>query len=182
MRGLVVDVPGLGRCVLKQLPDPPTVWKIVSEQTCDLQGLVVTYVDDLLCIGKASAVKAIMGTTAATWKCKAPWFLSDSGSLRFLGMDVMKSSFGDFLLHQTSYTQELLKQHDLDRAKGTNIIGAIQESIHTGRGDLGESESQELIKNSVSRQSVLCCGFLHRHVQTLCLQFPVARPLLRLSL
>ena len=53
------------------LTSDPNVWEVCNEAG-DRVALLAVYVDDLLCIGSAQAVKEVLEALGKVWKCTEP--------------------------------------------------------------------------------------------------------------
>ena len=74
-------------------------------------GLFVTYVDDVLAIGRPEVLKGFCSRMAQEWEVGAPEWIEDGGApVRFLGMEVEKKQ-DTYYIHQKSYLADLLGRY-----------------------------------------------------------------------
>ena len=99
---------------LKALDSEPNLWKVVFEEdeSEEMKGLVMTYVDDLFIVGPQEVTKAIREHVQKTWTTSSPQDVSEV-PIKFLGMEVSKEwdhqaeRFAWFI-SQSSYVEDLL--------------------------------------------------------------------------
>lgn len=109
----------------------PNLWRILREEEGGteeelekddpkdlqkLEGLVMTYVDDIFVTGPKSVVQAVVAKIRDTWSTSEPEVVSEV-PVRFLGMEVRKeinSQTGreSWFLSQEGYIKDLLEKQD----------------------------------------------------------------------
>ena len=113
LRELSVETPE-GKIWLKPLITDGELWMILrlppgAEQPL-LQGLLVTYVDDLLYLAKREIIRQLHAKISSIWPCSALEF-SEKG-LRYLGMELQQDGAA-FTLGQEAYVANLVRIHGL---------------------------------------------------------------------
>ena len=116
---------------LKQLESEPNLWKVVPrDESSDggerVEGMIMTYVDDLFLVGSSGVVKALMTEIQKKWKTSAPEVVSQD-PVRFLGMDISKKmeEGGEevWIITQKSYVTDLLVKEGREWKKKKIPIG-----------------------------------------------------------
>ena len=101
---------------LKQLDSEPNLWKVVPRDESEdggerVEGLIMTYVDDLFLVGSSGVVTALLTEIQRKWKTSAPEVVSQD-PVRFLGMDISKKggveNGEEWIITQKSYVSDLL--------------------------------------------------------------------------
>lgn len=82
---------------LKLTPDAH-VWQILQDG--QVQGLLTTYVDDLLAAGSERLVKEFFREIKTCWKCSEEEMVTSTGWMRYCGYDLRSTSDGGFILSQ----------------------------------------------------------------------------------
>ena len=104
--------------VLEPLLSEPHVWKVVAEEAdldedpTKIQGLIMTYVDDILMAAAMKILKALIHGIQSLWKSTDPEFVGEK-SIRFLGMDISKhvtDSGVVWKVTQDGYIRDLLQK------------------------------------------------------------------------
>ena len=99
--------------MFKAADSDPNVWKLVevSGDYEDIQlGVMLVYVDDLLILGPIPMIQACLERVAGQWAISDPEWLNDLKPVRFLGIDMWRSSSGIFV-NQSSYIKDVLKRN-----------------------------------------------------------------------
>ena len=113
-------------CKLQPLVSDSQVWKILdSNDEKNVKGYLLVYVDDVLIVGEPTAIQACYRWFADRWECDELATLRPDNPLRFLGMELFRTTNG-FELGQKGFVQELLRSHnhrttgfaDVDRGRG----------------------------------------------------------------
>ena len=105
----------LGLVRLQQFKSDPNIWAIVpadiAEQADPLQrlGLLLVYVDDMMVLSTPPMIADVIAELGKKWELSSPEFL-DEGNLHYRGVEVQRCE-GGVLVHQGSYTQELLSRY-----------------------------------------------------------------------
>ena len=114
LRGLSVESPE-GHVYLKQMVTDGELWMILVEPKGGgrpiLRGILATYVDDLLYMGRRELIVQIHEKVSSIWPCSALEF-ADEG-LRYLGMELVQEETY-VTLSQESYVDNLVRLHGLD--------------------------------------------------------------------
>ena len=77
-------------------------------------GYMAVYVDDIMMIGSNAVVWETAEEIQRNRKTSTPKVAGPRSAMRFLGMEIDREENGDFKIHQTSYTMELLERHKID--------------------------------------------------------------------
>ena len=77
-------------------------------------GHMAVYVDDIMMIGSDAVVWNAAEEIQRNWKTSAPEVAGPRSAMRFLGMEIDREENGEFKIHQTSYTMELLERHQIE--------------------------------------------------------------------
>ena len=97
----------------EQLKDP-NVWKIQGMSSDGVQqtmGYMAVYVDDILFVAPDEVLRSAADEIQRHWTT-SPLEVVDVGStMKFCGVEVEGLSGGDYKIHQTSYTKELIQRH-----------------------------------------------------------------------
>ena len=77
----------------------------------ELVGILVAYVDDLLCLSTLEVVQATLAKIASTWPCKQQGFIGPDapGSIQFLGIRLTCDHDGTYWLDQQKWFQAVLE-------------------------------------------------------------------------
>ena len=104
-----------GTVRLLQFKSDGNIWAIVpadAEEPVDPSlrlGLLLVYVDDMMVLGTPQIITDVIAELAKQWELSSPEFL-DEGNIHYRGVEVQRCDAG-ILIHQASYTQELLSRH-----------------------------------------------------------------------
>ena len=106
----------------------PNLWKImrapvVQENQVDddmesAAGFLVTYVDDLLCLGPRDVVEGGLSCIRGKWDCSPEEWVDDNHWMKFCGME-LRWKGTDLLIGQPSYARELLNRHGNQQPRST---------------------------------------------------------------
>ena len=113
---------------LIQMESEPNLWKVVlntqEEEEDSMYGLLMTYVDDMLVVGKPEVVAAVMKCIRKKWETSEP----DSVDLpiRFLGMEISRTwnsetNRFDWYLTQESYIRDMLQKEETSKSRKVPI-------------------------------------------------------------
>ncbi|CAE7395925.1 GIP [Symbiodinium natans] len=104
-----------GQLRLKQLRSDSEMWLIILEEESGdtLYGIIVTYVDDLLYLGKAETVDLVHGWISKQWPCAQLEYANQPGGIRYLGMELRQYEDGTFSLGQAGYVENLVRSYGL---------------------------------------------------------------------
>ena len=119
-------VDGKKFCMVNNIVDP-TMWSIKDENTDTLEGVVATYVDDVMFAGPAKVVKGGLKALNALWKCDEPVILppNEKSTAVYLGIEIIRSDDGTIILTQNKYTSQLLQRL---KVESTRAIGTTGEN------------------------------------------------------
>ncbi|CAE7275885.1 GIP [Symbiodinium microadriaticum] len=120
LRGASIPFEG-GRLYLRQHRADENVWSVVKVQPDSSEvtvGYVNIYVDDILYMGEEAAICAVHSWLTQEWKASPLTWASTSSTIRFLGLEIGRTESGGVRVHQRGYIEELLRHHDLWKAKG----------------------------------------------------------------
>ena len=99
---------------LEALASEQNLWRILSQEE-ELQGLLMTYVDDIFVVGSSSVATAMVQRLQQTWTTSPPERVAQNG-VKLLGMEVkvLKGDEGlnEWHISQRSYLTELLGGQD----------------------------------------------------------------------
>ena len=100
---------------LLQFESDGNIWAIVpaeDEEPVDSSrrlGLLLVYVDDMMVLSTPPLIADVIAELAKQWELSTPEFL-DQGNIHYRGVEVQRCE-GGILVHQGSYTQELLSRY-----------------------------------------------------------------------
>ena len=106
-----------GTIRLQQLRTDSELWLVLmsKEGAHTLEGIIVTYVDDLLYLCCVELMKKIHGWVKGKWPCADLELAIQPGGIRYLGMELVQYEDGTFSLGQEGYVENLTKAHGLDQ-------------------------------------------------------------------
>ena len=137
----------VGKMKLYQLESEPSTWAIRHEETGELQGLVLTYVDDIMVLALEETAEAWISCIQSKWETSIPEKVGCRQTTRFLGMELSRDRDGVWCATQHSYTLDLLQKNlGMDREKwGLRKIPMSKED-----GSL-DSDGEEDAEKSVEK-------------------------------
>ena len=111
LRSLKVELAeGTGR--LRQGVVDEHVWQVISP--CGkIVGLLIVYVDDLLCLALPPVASAVWKAVQEKWQTTPPAWASVSDPISFCGVEIYQGE-GRIWLRQTRYLQELLDRYQVE--------------------------------------------------------------------
>ena len=139
-------VVGGKRIVLQQGRVESSWWKVLEEEGSVLIGLLVVYVDDILICGHTSLIRELAEAIRKLWRT-SPLQLVGEGELRFLGIEIARTTYG-FALSQNSYIEELLRIHSTS-AKRRDLVPlskdqasfiALEEEVPQGEAEIRSAQ------------------------------------------
>ncbi|CAE7481190.1 RE1 [Symbiodinium sp. CCMP2592] len=112
---------GDGYVSLRQSTTDPEIWFVVSEREPqgELQGVIITYVDDLFYLGPPALVEKLHSWVSAEWPCSELQWASVYPGVRYLGMELFQRESGEYEVTQQGYIMDLIRAHDLLEAPQT---------------------------------------------------------------
>ena len=128
----------VGSSYLKQLESESCIWLMKKEGSEEVQGALVTYVDDLLLLGKKELVGEWVKEIQKKWEVSEPEEVEGSSPTRFLGMELSRSPEGYWYARQEAYTKDLLL-----RNLGSDPDKWPKRKIPVTKEDETEPESKE---------------------------------------
>ena len=137
-----------GRVVLKLIPTvaESELWLVRDEQTNQLYGLLVTYVDDLFYFGEEQIIRALHKFILEEWPASELEWVNEEVAVRYLGVEILKcpGAMG-FTISQQAYIQELLRSYELQDVHPTHLP-APREWVEAAESqdELEEFEEQDL--------------------------------------
>ena len=120
------------------------------------QGFLGTYVDDLLASGSTWIVEQTLAKIAYMWECSTLEILDAEkfkagkhppqhhGELRFCGFEIRMDSTG-LILHQRSYTQELMKKHNVNKTGSLSAFAHVDDVPDEEITDLNDLQKARAI-------------------------------------
>ncbi|CAE7267366.1 unnamed protein product [Symbiodinium sp. CCMP2592] len=102
-------------CHLVQGEVDPSVWRIIKSSDNQLQGFLITYVDDFLILGSEATARALHKwiLEEAKWETDGLMQAKEGSPVRFLGMQLEQCADGGFTIDQEAYIDELIRAHNL---------------------------------------------------------------------
>ena len=91
------------------------LWLVRDQQTGRLEGLVVTYVDDLFYFGPTLLIRALHDFIREEWPTSELEWVNDKVAVRYLGVEVLMHG-SSYSISQHAYITELLRAHDMHDA------------------------------------------------------------------
>ena len=96
---------------LEQLDSEPSLWLVRRIVTEEVEGLLLTYVDDLLVMGAESTVRAWCQAIQQVWDTSTPEWVKPETPTRFLGMELYRGEDGTWRATQENYTIDVLNRN-----------------------------------------------------------------------
>ena len=96
---------------LEQLDSEPSLWLVRRIVTEEIEGLLLTYVDDLLVMGDESTVRAWCQAIQQVWETSTPEWVRPDTPTRFLGMELYRGEDGTWRATQENYTIDVLNRN-----------------------------------------------------------------------
>ena len=124
----------------------PDLWVVREEATRDVLGLVVTYVDDLLYLGSEELIKALHEYVEVEWPTSSLEWINEVTPVRYLGVEILRNSQGDYSIGQQAYIQELVRAHNMQDAHYTTLpvprewLDQAEQNLAETEGDFSEEE------------------------------------------
>ena len=75
------------------------------------QGIILTYVDDVLILSSQENVKEWVDLIRSTWETSSPEWVNPDEPTRFLGMELKRSAEGIWTAGQKNYTLDVLRKN-----------------------------------------------------------------------
>ena len=125
---------------MKRLETDVNTWHILKKVEKKSQGILLTYVDDLMVVTTEEIVEALMKKVDEIWKCSPEVVKEHSPPVNFCGICIEKMKHGNFI-HQKPYIKDLLKKNRLEDGNATKII--LDKDSEEGEKDLDQEETEE---------------------------------------
>jgi len=123
---------------LRQLESESCIWLIQRPKEDEIYGALVTYVDDLLLLGKDELAKKWVKEIQKKWEVSEPEKVEEKTPTRFLGMELSRDGEGRWHAKQEAYTKDLLL-----RNLGPEPMKWPKRKIPITKEDDGEAEMKE---------------------------------------
>ena len=98
----------VGDFYLKQLESESCIWLLKKPEDEEIYGALVTYVDDLLLLGKEELIVPWVKEIQKKWEVSEPERVKEGSPTRFLGMELSRTVEGHWHAKQEAYTKDLL--------------------------------------------------------------------------
>ena len=113
---------------LKQSCIDASLWNIRRKGSKDSEqseGLLCTYVDDLLGTSESAILESLFSAVKTLWETTPPEFMHPGvpGKMRFLGVDLERRQCGGVFVSQERYVADILKKFGMDDCKGSDVLG-----------------------------------------------------------
>ena len=136
LRSLEVD-----DMILIQMDSEPSMWIVRKRGIEEIQGLILTYVDDILILARQAIVVIWCKKIQDTWECSAPEWITSTSPTRFLGMELRLDSEGAWMAAQANYTMDtLIKNLGSEQSRWEKRSIPMLKGIATDSGDEAEDE------------------------------------------
>ena len=103
----------LGTLRLEQCKSDGNLWKLVCPKGV-IQGVVVIYVDDIMCLASVPQAQELWEAIRATWKTTDPSWASEQEPLSFCGLEIYWNP--EYIwIQQTRYIADLLSRYEVSQ-------------------------------------------------------------------
>ena len=113
-----------GVLTLQPLVSDSELWLILyassKNNTSELYGIMVTYVDDILYLALLTVMQAVHSAVSGMWPCSTLELATKPGGIRYLGMELEEVE-GDFTLGQKGYIDNLAKSYGMPPDMTSNL-------------------------------------------------------------
>ncbi|CAE7236687.1 RE1, partial [Symbiodinium sp. KB8] len=107
---------------LKQAVSESELWLLQDEQTKELHGLLVVYVDDLMYLAEGPVVESLHKAIMAMWPISNLEWIDGAKSVRYLGVEIKQNPDNKiFSISQQAYIAELLRAHNMQSTAHTQL-------------------------------------------------------------
>ena len=128
---------------LQQVTRDSQVWMAKGEATETIRGLVLVYVDDLLLLTEAGAIREeLKAALRRTWTIGSETELTKGVTITFIGLELEVEPDGTLRIHQSSFTRSLLAKHGMDGM--TKPVATVQAEHPTGEREPTAVELKQL--------------------------------------
>ena len=132
----------------------PNLWKVmrapvteddlVNEELETAAGFLVTYVDDLLCLGPREVVEGGLSCIRGKWDCSPEEWVDENHWMKFCGME-LRWKGTDLLIGQPSYARELLNRHGHQQPRSTPAPKIEPEVEEEGKTAEEVKQAQQVV-------------------------------------
>ena len=110
------------RLGLKQTVSESELWLLQDEETFDLYGLLVVYVDDLMYMSTQPLVEELHNQIKALWPTSSLEWIDARKGVRYLGVEIKQDPGSKtFSISQQAYIAELLRAHNMQDTMHTQL-------------------------------------------------------------
>jgi hypothetical protein len=107
---------------LRSLETDVNTWHILKKDEKKSQGILLTYVDDLMVVTTKKIGEAFMKKIDEIWKCSPEEVVEENKPpVNFCGICIERMKDGYFI-HQKPYIKDLLKKYRLEDCNATKIL------------------------------------------------------------
>ena len=107
---------------LKQLQSESELWLLRDEQTQELYGILVVYVDDLMYLAERDVVIQLHNQIKALWPISDLEWVGFERAVRYLGVEIRQDPDSKaFSISQQAYIAELLRTHNMQDITHTQL-------------------------------------------------------------
>ena len=138
---------------LQQMETEPNAWMIKKEGHSGPQGVILTYVDDILILSDERIAQAWTQKIKGVWETTEPEWIKSDRPTRFLGMELFRDEEGVWSAFQVNYTLDLLHRNlggDPERWKQRKIPMSKDPCEEEEEDEEEEGQSQEKSPRKVS--------------------------------
>ena len=131
---------------LQQMETEPNAWMIKKEGHSGPQGVILTYVDDILILSDERIAQAWTQKIRGVWETTEPEWIKSDQPTRFLGMELFRDEEGVWSAFQVNYTLDLLHRNlggDPERWKQRKIPISKDPCEEEEEDEEEEGQSQE---------------------------------------
>ena len=121
LRQIKIDHNGR-RLGLRQAVSESELWVLQDEETFELYGLLVVYVDDLMYMSTQPLVEKLHNQIRALWPTSSLEWVDAKKGVRYLGVEIKQDpSSRTFSISQQEYIAELLRAHNMQDTMHTQL-------------------------------------------------------------
>ena len=107
------------------LEEDGNVWCVVEGETDRVLAYLASYVDDILIISDRDCAQSVACTLESRWTTTPVSWCQSGTTVSFDGFEIDRLASGDYLVHQNSYSREILKQYHW--VKGSSNVPSTKE-------------------------------------------------------
>ncbi|CAE7884617.1 RE1 [Symbiodinium sp. KB8] len=110
------------RLGLRQTVSESELWLLQDEETLELYGLLVVYVDDLMYMATQPLVEELHNQIRALWPTSSLEWIDAKKGVRYLGVEIKQDPGSKtFSISQQAYIAELLRAHNMQDTMHTQL-------------------------------------------------------------